>query len=114
MGGLAFFVLPFESIPDMLRVIGSPHDAAVLPPAIRLVGVHLTPQPRDAARRVLARAAAPPAAVSRACGGRVEWGRDLAREDRRAGSRHGFDCKILPYAGDIHRVQVRTPWQVDE
>ena len=35
-------------------------DAAVLATAIRLVAVHITPQHRDAARRVLARAAAPP------------------------------------------------------
>jgi len=85
IGALAYFVLPFDFIPDMLPVIGFTDDAAVLATAIRLVAVHITPQHRDAARRVLARAAAPPAAVSRACGGRVEWGRDLAREDPACG-----------------------------
>src|SRR5260221_8548187 len=58
IGALAYFVLPFDFIPDMLPVIGFTDDAAVLATAIRLVAVHITPQHRDAARRVLARAAA--------------------------------------------------------
>jgi uncharacterized membrane protein YkvA (DUF1232 family) len=60
IGALAYFVLPFDFIPDMLPVIGFTDDAAVLATAIRLVAVHITPQHREAARRVLARAAAPP------------------------------------------------------
>ena len=58
IGALAYFVLPFDFIPDMLQLIG--FTAAVLATAIRLVAVHITPQHRDAARRVLARAAASP------------------------------------------------------
>jgi uncharacterized membrane protein YkvA (DUF1232 family) len=53
-------VLPFDFIPDMLPLIGFTDDAAVLATAIKLVAVHITPQHRDAARRVLARAAAAP------------------------------------------------------
>src|SRR6266446_5570070 len=60
IGALAYFVLPFDFIPDMLPLVGFTDDAAVLATAIRLVAVHITPPHRDAARRVLARAAAPP------------------------------------------------------
>ena len=59
IGALAYFVLPFDFIPDMLPLIGFTDDAAVLATAIRLVAVHITPQHREAARRVLARAASP-------------------------------------------------------
>jgi uncharacterized membrane protein YkvA (DUF1232 family) len=60
IGALAYFVLPFDFIPDMLPLIGFTDDAAVLATVIRLVAVHIGPQHREAARRVLARAAAPP------------------------------------------------------
>jgi uncharacterized membrane protein YkvA (DUF1232 family) len=59
IGALAYFVLPFDFIPDMLPLVGFTDDAAVLATAIRLVAVHITPRHREAARRVLARAAAP-------------------------------------------------------
>ena len=59
IGALAYFVLPFDFIPDMLPLIGFTDDAAVLAAAIRLVAVHIRPQHREAARRVFARAAAP-------------------------------------------------------
>jgi uncharacterized membrane protein YkvA (DUF1232 family) len=60
IGALAYFVLPFDFVPDMLPFIGFTDDAAVLATAIRLVSVHIRPQHREAARRVLARAAAAP------------------------------------------------------
>jgi uncharacterized membrane protein YkvA (DUF1232 family) len=60
IGALAYFVLPFDFIPDMLPLIGFADDAAVLATAIRLVSAHITPQHRDAARRAVARAAAQP------------------------------------------------------
>jgi uncharacterized membrane protein YkvA (DUF1232 family) len=59
IGALAYFVLPFDFIPDMLPLVGFTDDAAVLATAIRLVAVHISPRHREAARRVLARAAAP-------------------------------------------------------
>jgi len=59
LGALAYFVLPFDFVPDMLPLIGFTDDAAVLAAAIRLVSVHIRPQHREAACRVLARAAAP-------------------------------------------------------
>jgi uncharacterized membrane protein YkvA (DUF1232 family) len=58
IGALAYFVLPFDFIPDMLPLVGFTDDAAVL--ATAMVAVHITPQHREAARRALARAAAPP------------------------------------------------------
>ncbi len=59
IGALAYFVLPFDFVPDMLPLVGFTDDAAVLATAIRRVAVHITPRHREAARRVLARAAAP-------------------------------------------------------
>jgi len=61
IGALAYFVLPFDFIPDMLPLIGFADDAAVLATAIRLVSTHIGPQHREAAQRAIARAAADPA-----------------------------------------------------
>ena len=56
LGALAYFVLPFDFIPDMLPIIGFTDDAAVLATAVRVVAAHITPEHRNAARRLLARA----------------------------------------------------------
>jgi uncharacterized membrane protein YkvA (DUF1232 family) len=56
LGALAYFILPFDFIPDMLPVLGFTDDAAVLAAAIRLVATHITPEHRQAARAALARA----------------------------------------------------------
>jgi uncharacterized membrane protein YkvA (DUF1232 family) len=55
IGALAYFVLPFDAIPDVLPVIGFTDDAAVLATAIRLVVGSITPAHRAAARAALAR-----------------------------------------------------------
>jgi uncharacterized membrane protein YkvA (DUF1232 family) len=55
VGALAYFVLPTDVIPDVLPVIGYTDDAAVLAAAIKLVASHITPEHREAARRMLAR-----------------------------------------------------------
>ena len=55
LGALAYFVLPFDFIPDMMPVLGFTDDAAVLATAIRLVASHITPEHRDAARAALKR-----------------------------------------------------------
>jgi uncharacterized membrane protein YkvA (DUF1232 family) len=55
LGALAYFVLPFDAIPDVLPVIGFTDDAAVLATAIRLVAGSITPVHRAAARAALAR-----------------------------------------------------------
>ena len=55
IGALAYFVLPFDVVPDVLPMIGFTDDAAVLATAIRLVASHITPLHRAAARAALAR-----------------------------------------------------------
>jgi uncharacterized membrane protein YkvA (DUF1232 family) len=52
---LAYFVLPFDFIPDMLPLVGFTDDAAVLLTVIRLVSIHMREEHRAAARAALAR-----------------------------------------------------------
>jgi uncharacterized membrane protein YkvA (DUF1232 family) len=52
-GALAYFVLPFDAIPDMMPLLGFADDAAVLATALRLVAGSMRPEHRAAARRVL-------------------------------------------------------------
>ena len=54
LGALAYFVLPFDAIPDMLPVLGFADDAAVLATALRLVASHMKPEHREAAQRAMA------------------------------------------------------------
>jgi len=54
-GALAYFVLPFDIIPDFLVGLGYTDDAAVLVTALRLVTAHMRPEHREAARLALAR-----------------------------------------------------------
>ena len=55
IGALAYFILPFDFIPDFLPVVGFTDDAAVLATAIRLVATHITDDHREAARAALKR-----------------------------------------------------------
>jgi uncharacterized membrane protein YkvA (DUF1232 family) len=55
IGALAYFVLPFDVIPDMLPVLGFTDDAAVLATALKLVASHIRPEHRAAAKRAVAR-----------------------------------------------------------
>jgi uncharacterized membrane protein YkvA (DUF1232 family) len=55
MGALAYFILPFDFVPDMMPVLGFTDDAAVLATAIRLVASHITNDHRAAARAALKR-----------------------------------------------------------
>src|ERR1700690_1693027 len=59
LGAIAYFILPFDFIPDMLPVLGFTDDAAVLATAIRLVAARITPEHREAARARLKRGIAP-------------------------------------------------------
>ena len=54
-GALAYFVLPFDFIPDMMPVLGFTDDAAILATAIRMVATHITEDHREAARAALKR-----------------------------------------------------------
>ena len=55
LGAIAYFILPFDFIPDMMPVLGFTDDAAVLATAIRLVATHVTDDHRKAARAALKR-----------------------------------------------------------
>jgi uncharacterized membrane protein YkvA (DUF1232 family) len=55
LGAIAYFILPFDFIPDMLPVLGFTDDAAVLATALRMVASHITPEHREAARAALKR-----------------------------------------------------------
>ncbi|NGX95142.1 MAG: DUF1232 domain-containing protein [Candidatus Afipia apatlaquensis] len=55
LGAIAYFVLPFDFVPDMLPVLGFTDDAAVLATTIRMVASHITPEHREAARKAMAR-----------------------------------------------------------
>jgi len=59
LGAIAYFILPFDFVPDMLPVLGFTDDAAVLATAIRLVATHITPDHREAARAALKRGTDP-------------------------------------------------------
>ena len=59
LGAIAYFILPFDFIPDMLPVLGYTDDAAVLATAIRLVAAHVMPEHREAARAALKRVVDP-------------------------------------------------------
>jgi uncharacterized membrane protein YkvA (DUF1232 family) len=55
LGAIAYFILPFDFIPDMMPVLGFTDDAAVLATAIRLVATNITEDHREAARAALKR-----------------------------------------------------------
>jgi uncharacterized membrane protein YkvA (DUF1232 family) len=55
VAALAYFVLPFDFIPDILPIIGFADDAAVLATAILMVAGHIKPAHREAAREALKR-----------------------------------------------------------
>ena len=55
LGALAYFILPFDFVPDLMPVLGFTDDAAVLATALRMVASHIKPEHRDAARTALKR-----------------------------------------------------------
>ena len=55
LGAIAYFILPFDFVPDVLPVLGFTDDAAILATAIRMVAGHITPEHRAAARSALRR-----------------------------------------------------------
>jgi len=50
LAALAYFVLPTDAVPDWIPVLGYTDDAAVLVTALGLVGKHLKPRYRAAAK----------------------------------------------------------------
>jgi uncharacterized membrane protein YkvA (DUF1232 family) len=55
MAALAYFVLPWDAIPDVLVGIGYTDDAAVIAAVIALTGRHLKPRHKAAAQALLDR-----------------------------------------------------------
>jgi len=55
IGALAYFIMPFDLLPDMMIALGYTDDMAVLAGVLRLVSAHITPAHREAARAALAR-----------------------------------------------------------
>lgn len=55
LGAIAYFVLPFDFVPDMLPILGFTDDAAILATALRMVASHIKPEHHEAARAAMAR-----------------------------------------------------------
>jgi uncharacterized membrane protein YkvA (DUF1232 family) len=55
IGALAYFILPFDVIPDFILGLGFTDDMAVLLTAFNVIRTHLKPQHRERARDTLER-----------------------------------------------------------
>jgi uncharacterized membrane protein YkvA (DUF1232 family) len=55
MAALAYFVLPFDAVPDMVPMLGFTDDLTVMLIAIGLVSAHMRPEHRLQAQQVLER-----------------------------------------------------------
>jgi uncharacterized membrane protein YkvA (DUF1232 family) len=53
-GALAYFIMPFDVVPDIILGLGFTDDMAVLITAVTLVSKHITQNHRDRARQTLA------------------------------------------------------------
>ena len=53
LAALAYFILPFDIIPDVIAGLGFADDAALLTAVVGLVAAHITPTHRAAAARAL-------------------------------------------------------------
>ena len=50
LAALAYFILPFDAVPDFIVGLGYTDDAAVIVATLTLVGKHLKPRHREAGR----------------------------------------------------------------
>lgn len=53
LAALAYFVIPFDFIPDVMPALGFTDDAAVLIATFQLIAAHIKPEHRDAAKTAL-------------------------------------------------------------
>ncbi|RWX75125.1 DUF1232 domain-containing protein [Neorhizobium lilium] len=54
LAALAYFVMPFDVVPDVFAFVGFTDDIAVLAAALRIIQGHITDQHYDAADKALA------------------------------------------------------------
>jgi len=54
LAALAYFVLPLDSLPDFLALVGFTDDVAILAAALAAIRTHITPAHYEAARQALA------------------------------------------------------------
>lgn len=59
IGALAYFVIPFDFVPDFLLAVGFTDDITVLAGVIAMVRSHITGRHREAAKKALADDAPP-------------------------------------------------------
>ena len=55
LAALAYFVMPFDFMPDVMPILGFTDDAAVLATAIRMVAAYIQPAHRTAAQEAITR-----------------------------------------------------------
>ncbi|WP_040305389.1 YkvA family protein [Ahrensia sp. R2A130] len=55
LAALAYFIMPFDFLPDFLAIVGLTDDIAVLTTAFGLISSHLTDEHREQAREALAK-----------------------------------------------------------
>ena len=53
IAALAYFIMPADTLPDFMPVLGFTDDAAVLAATLKLVAIHVRDEHRQAARRAL-------------------------------------------------------------
>ena len=53
LAAIAYFILPFDFIPDFVAGLGFADDAALMTAGLALVSAHITPMHRTAAARAL-------------------------------------------------------------
>jgi uncharacterized membrane protein YkvA (DUF1232 family) len=53
IGALVYFVVPADTLPDFMPLLGFTDDAAILAATLQLVAAYVRPEHREAARRAL-------------------------------------------------------------
>lgn len=54
-GGIAYFIMPFDFVPDIIAGLGYTDDAAVIAAILAALGQHVLPRHREAARKAISK-----------------------------------------------------------